>query len=109
VSEEDAIVEALEARVRLERLAVRLTVAFSIWALVVLAVGAGVMGVLRGLSIDMRTQNENFQAFVQRNTERIALLESQDRISNLERAANREQIESLRAQIDDCLKTSGKR
>lgn len=96
---EHALYEARVAKERLEKVANRLTTAFSVWALVVLGMGAGILKAQSDITNSVDSFRKEFTNYVIASEARLTRLEEKDTAAAAERASNQQRIRELEQQL----------
>jgi len=96
---EEIEVAALAAKEKLEKIALRLTVAFSIWALVVVVFGAGILRAQGQITESIDKFRAEFVSYVVASEARLTRLEEIDKAARQERINNLERIRELEQRL----------
>lgn len=91
----------IRAKEKLERVSNRLTVAFSIWALVVAGFGWGILNAQKDITESVDKFRSEFTAYVIASEARLTRLEEIDKRSEYERAANVARIRELENRLNN--------
>jgi len=90
----------IAATERLEKVAGKLTTAFSIWALVVVVFGSGILYQQSRITDTITGFKDEFTSFVVISERRLSQLEAQDMLSNTERARNEARVLELQREFN---------
>jgi len=93
--------EAFKAKERLEKVSNRLTVAFSIWALVVAGFGWGILSAQKNITDSVDKFRGEFTQYVIVSEARLTRLEEQDKRSDSHRSANAARIRELEQRLNN--------
>ena len=91
----------VRAKEKLERVSNRLTVAFSIWALVVAGFGWGILDAQKDITESVDKFRGEFTAYVIASEARLTRLEEIDKRASQERVTNLERIRDLEKRLND--------